>query len=152
MSGCVTSPTTEEQAYLAYSVGDRTRVTFDEIVASLSLKNANGLYQNLHVTLAATVNPVKTTHDPYMVAGILQRLDARISARVVEVLTGLNGQSLEETPRLGAQIATEAQSVVDQAMRQWQHGSEYEVKILVVSLYWTDTSVGRIPTPRRSSW
>ena len=153
MCGCVTSPAPQGQAYSAYAIGDRMRVALDEVIVSLPLKGAPRPYQNLHVGLAATVNPVKPTmYAPYTVSDILQRLDPRISARVVEVLSGMKGQSLDDMPALRVQVAREAQSVVDDAMQRWQHGSEYEVKILVVSLYWTDPSVGRAPTVLRSWW
>jgi len=106
-------------------VGDRTRVALDEVVVSLPMKATAQPYQNLHVGLAATINPVKTTlHDPYTVSGIIQRLDARIGARVVEFLTGVKGQSLDDMPLLRAQIARAAQAVVDEGMHRWQHGSD----------------------------
>ena len=151
--GCITSPAPEGQAYSAYAVGDRTRVALDEVVVSLPFIGASQPYQNLHVGLAATVNPVKATmYRPYTVTDILERLDARISARVVEVLSNLKAQSLDDMPALRAQVAQEAQAVVDEAMQRWQHGSDYEVKIRVVSLYWTDPSVGRAHTVLRSWW
>ena len=86
------------------------------------------------------------------VTDILQRLEARIGARLVETLGGLKQQSLDDMPLLRAQAARDAQAVVDEAMQRWQHGSEYEVKILVVALYWTDGSVGRAPSARRRLW
>jgi hypothetical protein len=119
----------------------------------LQLNGSAKPYQNLHIGLAGTVNPVKTTaYSSYTITDILQRLEARIGARLVEVLGALKQQSLDDMPRLRAQAAREAQAVLDAAMQQWQHGSEYEVKILVVSLYWTDGSVGRASNPRRSWW
>ena len=125
LCGCITSPAPEGAAYSAYAVGDRTRVALDEVVVSLPMKATAQPYQNLHVGLAATINPVKTTlHDPYTVSGIIQRLDARIGARVVEFLTGVKGQSLDDMPLLRAQIARAAQAVVDEGMHRWQHGSD----------------------------
>jgi hypothetical protein len=153
MNGCVTSPAPEGQTSYAYAVGDRTRVTLDEVIVSLPLTGATQSYQNLHVDLAATINPLKKTpYGPYTVTDILQRLEARIGARVVESLSGMKQQSMDDMPALRSQVAREAQAVVDEAMQRWQHGSEYEVKILVVSLYWTDASVGRTPTVRRWWW
>jgi hypothetical protein len=153
MCGCITTPAPEGQAYSAYAIGDRTRVALEEIIVSLPLKGATQPYQNLHVGLAATINPVKTTlYAPYTVTDILQRLEPRISARVVEVLSDKKMSSLDDMPALRVQMAQEAQAVVDEAMRHWQHGAEYEVKILVTSLYWTDPSVGRSPAVLRSWW
>jgi hypothetical protein len=153
LCGCLTSPAPEGAAYSAYAVGDRTRVALDEVVVSLPMKGATQPYQNLHVGLAATINPVKTTlHEPYTVSGIIQRLEARIGARVLEFLSGTKVQSLDDMASLRAQIAREAQNVVDEGMHRWQYGSDYDVKVLVVSLYWTDASVGRTPTIRHSWW
>src|SRR5258705_504368 len=105
MCGCVTAPAPEGQTSLAYAVGDRTRVTLDEVVVSLPLKGAAQPYQNLHLGLAATINPLKTTaYSSYTVTDILQRLEARIGARLVEVLSGLKQQSLDEMPLLRAQV------------------------------------------------
>ena len=151
--GCVTVPPAETQASYGSAVGDRTRISLDEIVVSLPLKGSTGPYQNLHVALAAAVNPVKTTiQSPYTVADILQRLDARISARVLETLLDTRGHSVDDAAALRNRIAHEAQSVVNEAMQHWQHGTEYEVKVLVVSLYWTDGSVGRPAASRRVWW
>ncbi len=134
----------------AYEIGDRARVTLDEVIVSLRLKGTTQPYQNLHVGLAAAVNPAKTTlYNSYTVANIIERLEARINARLVEVLSGLREESLDDMPTLRLLVAREAQAVVDDAMQHWQHGSEYDVKILVVSLYWADASVGRAPPVRR---
>ena len=98
LGGCATVPNQEGQISSAYSVGDRTRIALDEVVVSLPLKGM-GTYQNLHVHLAATVNPVKSTiYSAYTVSEIVQRLEARINARVVEVLYEQKEPSLEDTP------------------------------------------------------
>src|SRR5262245_47440193 len=61
-SGCATTPPAEGTAVSAYSVGDRARVMFDEVVVSLPLRGANSPYQNLHVAPAAVVNAKRTTY------------------------------------------------------------------------------------------
>ncbi|MFO1475084.1 MAG: hypothetical protein U1F98_00360 [Verrucomicrobiota bacterium] len=155
MCGCATTPAPEGQAYSASYVGDRSRVSLDEIVVSLPLKGAAQPYQNLHVGLAATINPVRagaTSYGMYSVTDILQRLEARIGACLVESLAGMKEQSIDNLQELRGRIVWEAQSVVDEAMKHWQHGADYDVKVLVVSLYWTDASVGRAPVVRRGWW
>lgn len=153
LHGCGTSPAPEGRTSYAYAVGDRSQVALDEVIVSLPLKGAAQPYQNLHVGLAAAINPVKTSpYSSYTVADILRRLEPRIGARLVEVLSGMKELSLDQTLALRAQVAREAQTVVDEAMERWQHGSEYDVKVLVVSLYWTDASVGRAPNIRRWWW
>jgi hypothetical protein len=151
LSGCATTSVQDGQTSAAYSVGDRTRVTLDEVVVSLPLKGFG--YQNLHVHLAVTVNPVKnTTYSASTVSEIVQRLESRINARVVEALYEKKQPALEDTPALRGEVAWAGQQVVDDAMRKWQHGSEYEVKVIVVSMYWTDASVGRSAANRRTWW
>jgi hypothetical protein len=151
-SGCATSPPAEGTAVSAYSVGDRARVTFEEIVVSLPFRGASASYQNLHVAPAAFVNARRTTYSrPYEAEGILRRLETRVAARLSEVLSSLGEQSLSDTPALRKTVLTEAQAVVDEALRQWEHGSEYRVEIVIASLYWTDASVGR-PQQQRGGW
>ena len=155
LSGCMTTPQTGEQAVSsAYAVGDRGQINLDEVVVSLPLRNdSSHPYQNLHVGLAAIVNPQKATHyDPYTVEQIVRRLEARIVARTVETLSGMGPQTIEGMPALGKMVAQDAQGVVDAALQHWEHGPEYWVNVVVVALYWTDASVGRNVQRRRGFW
>ena len=126
---------------------------FDEIVVSLPLRGANGSYQNLHVAPAAVVNVRRTTYSKvYEAQDILRRLEARVSVRLSEILSGLGEQSLSDAPALRKRAMTEAQAVVDEALRQWEHGSDYSVQIVIASLYWTDASAGRPQVQQRGWW
>jgi len=152
-AGCVTTPQTGGQVESAYAVGDRAQITLDEVVVSMPLRGGNGPYQNLHICLGALVNPQKTTlYDPYKVEGIVRRLESRIASRLVENLTGMGQQSAEDLAMLRKSIGTEAQAIVESALQHWQHAREYRVEVVVVSLYWTDASVGRPAQQRRSWW
>jgi len=151
-SGCVTSPPTEGTTSANY-VGDRARVTFDEVVVSLPLRGANAPYQNLHVAPAAVVNVRRITHSStYSAQDILRRLETRVAARLSEVLSSLGEQSLSETTALRRRVLTEAQAVVDEALHQWEHGSDYRVEMVIASLYWTDASVGRLQQQKGWLW
>ena len=153
LCGCATVPPPADTPVSATYVGDRARVAFDEIVVSLPFRGASGPYQNLHVALAALVNPRKTTlSNPYQAEQILRRVEARTAARISESLAKVGQQSLEDTERLRRKTQSEAQEVVEEALRQWEHGSDYRVEIVVVSLYWTDASVGRIQPQTRGWW
>jgi hypothetical protein len=152
LSGCVTAPPREGAAVSAYSVGDRGRVTFEEVVVSLRLSGANAPYQNLHVALAAFVNPLKPTlSSPYDAEGILRRMETRVIARVSESLSDLGEQSLN-TRELRKRILGEGQSVINDALRQWEHSSDYRVELVIASLYWTDASVGRLQQQKTGWW
>ena len=153
LCGCESAPPAAGEAVSAYYVGDRAHVSFDEVVVSLPLRGASAPYQNLHVSVAAVVNPRKTSwSSSYDVQGILRRVEHRIAARLSEVLSGLGEQSLSDAPALRRKIVAEAQPLVDEALRQWEHGSDYRVEMVVESLYWTDASVGRMGRQRTFSW
>ena len=148
-TGCVTAPPPEGTAVSAYSVGDSGRVVFDEVVVSLAFVGAHASYQNLHVVPAAIVNVRKaTSSSAYQAEQILRRMETRVAARLSEVLSGLGAQSLSDTAALRQRVLTEAQTVVDEALRQWEYGADYRVEIVIASLYWTDASVGRVQQQR----
>lgn len=156
LTGCVSSPPPTEGTVSTYSVGDRGRVTFEEVVVSLALRGADGIwipgYQNLHVVPAAVVNVRRTTPShAYEVEGILQRLEIRVIARVSEVLSKLPPQSLSDTAKLREIVIKEAQAVVNEGMAQWEHAQDYRVEMVIASLYWTDSSVGR-SAQQRGRW
>lgn len=154
--GCVSSPAPAEGTVSAYSVGDRGRVTFDEVVVSLPFRTADGTampgYQNLHVVPAAVVNVRRTTpSSAYEAESILQRLEIRVTARLSEVLSRLPPQSLNDTVNLREVVVRESQAVVNEGMAQWEHGQDYRVEMVIASLYWTDSSVGR-SVEQRGRW
>ena len=150
-NGCVAT-TTDGKTGASY-VGDRAHVLFDEIVVSLGLQESNSSYQNLHITPAALVNMTKrTSGGAYEAEGIVRRLEPRVAVRLTEVLNGLPSQSLKDTASLRRKILAEAQAVVDEAVRQWEHGEEYRLEMVIAGLYWTDASVGRAQPQRRGWW
>lgn len=143
-TGCVTSPPPEGAAVSAYSVGDGGRVVFDEVVVSLPFRGASAPYQNLHVAPAAVVNVrITTSGSAYEAEQIVRRLETRVAARLSEVLSNLGEQSLSDTASLRRRVLSEAQTVVDEGLRQWEHAAEFRVEMVIASLYWTDASVGR---------
>jgi hypothetical protein len=154
MPGCVTSPPPEGgMTSMAYAVGDRANVTFDEVVVSLPLRGVSTPYQNLHVALRAFVNPIRTTHsNPWDAQGIVQRCEGRMAARVSEALSSQREQSLSDTARLRELARQSAQAVVDEAMKKWESGADYRIEIAISSFYWTDASVGRIGAQNRQWW
>jgi hypothetical protein len=152
LSGCVTSPPPAEGQVAGYNVGDRARAGFEELVVSLRFRGANAPYQNLHIAMTAFINPIrKTSGDPYEAQGIVERCEPRIAARLSESFSRLGEQSLDDVPSLRQKARTEAQSIVDEALKRWEHGADYQVEMAVASLYWTDASVGQ-PQQRRGLW
>jgi hypothetical protein len=127
---------------------------FDEVVVSVPLREVKAPYQNLHISVAVLVNPQRISYSKsyYDVEHILKRLEGRTSARLLEMFNGQGDLSLEGMDRLRLRIQTEAQTLVDQAFRQWEHGADYRAEVIVTSLYWTDPSVGRALQSQRGGW
>jgi hypothetical protein len=152
--GCgSTPPAGEGELASAYAIGDRARVGFDEIVVSLPFRGVNTPYQNLHVSLTAFVNPIrKTDGTEWDVQRILRSCEGRIMTRLSERLSEQGEQSLGQTRKLRELIVIEARPIVDEAMKRWEHGSDFKVELAVSSLYWTDASVGRPAAAGRSWW
>jgi hypothetical protein len=152
LSGCINAPTATQPTSYASTLGDRGNVGLDEIVVSLPLKGSNAPYQNLHVNLAVLLNPVReTSGSPYEIEALVRRLDARLNARLVEVLSSAGEQSLDNTTALRNRIIAEAAPILDGALQNWKYAADYKVEIVVSALYWTDASIGR-PAPRARSW
>jgi len=154
LCGCVApQPAADQTGVSARYVGDRARVVFDEVVVSTPLREVKAPYQNLHIAIAVLVNPQRTSYShPYDVEQILRRLEGRIAGRLLELFGGQGEQSLDGMDRLRLRIQTEAQTVVDQAFRQWEHGTDYRAEATVANLYWTDPSVGRVQQSQRGAW
>ena len=149
LSGCARDRPQGEPYPYPSQVGDQGRVSFEEVVVSLPLRGATGPYQNLHVAVTASINPVDPGGmGPFFAEGIVRRTEARVAARLVQALSALGGQSIDRTDELRGRVAAEAQGAVDEAMRPWKRASEYRVEVSVTRLYWTDPSVGA-PAPRR---
>jgi hypothetical protein len=63
--------------------------------------------------------------------------------RLVETLLASGQIKVSDLGLLRTRSEEEAQGVVNQAMAGWKHADEYEVKVVVASLYLTHGSVGR---------
>jgi hypothetical protein len=103
--------------------------------------------------VTAFINPIrKTAGDPWQAQGIVQRCEPRVAVRLSRVLGGQAATAVQEAERLRELARSEAQAVVDEAMKRWEHGSDYHVEVAVASLYWTDASVGQSAQLRRWWW
>src|SRR4051812_42616032 len=81
--GCATAPPGPPGTTSAYSVGDRARATFDEIIISLPLGGSKTPYQHLHISVTAFINPILETNsfNTWEAESILQRCAPRVPAR-----------------------------------------------------------------------
>jgi hypothetical protein len=148
---CVTLPAGEGGSSAAY-VGDRASMALTEVVVSVPSPAAPG-YQNLHVVLGALVNPKKVSlFSPFEVEQIIRRAEPRISAHLLGIILASGSLGAPDLPRLRDRIAIEAQAAFGTLFGTWKHADEYEVRVVVTSLYFTDGSVGRPPESRRFWW
>ncbi len=135
---------------MASYVGDRTSVSFDEIVVSLKVGDSNAALQNLHVRLGAIINPRNVSlTDPYDVARIVSRQQARISDRLVDLLLNKGTVSPSSLARLKMETVDAARAVFAQAYSKWSRAKDYEVEIVVTAFFVTDLSVGTHASSQR---
>jgi hypothetical protein len=123
----------------------------DEIIASVPVEGANQPYQNLHVGLTALVTPrTAIPCDPEEVEAALHVFGPRISAAVLKLVTDSPTLSPHKLDHFRDDLAEAAQKAGAQAFARWPHAADCEIEVVVVSLYWTDSSVGRGERVKRS--
>jgi hypothetical protein len=131
-------------------IGDRSSVFFREVLAAVSVEGAARPNQNLHIAMAAIVNPVKSSDDTAPAEQIIRRQEARIASEVLAVALASPTLNARELKTLRVTLASAGQAVIEKAMSQWKHGSLFEVRIVVTSLYFTDPSVA--PSGPARAW
>jgi hypothetical protein len=125
-------------------------VRFDEVMAAVPVEGAHQVYQNLHVGIAATVSPhTNSTYNPNQVNWILRKLEPRVSAAILQVVTDSGTISPRKVGAFREAVAAKIQEVVAQTLSTWEHSPDYEVEVTVVSMYFTDSTVGRSDHGRR---
>jgi hypothetical protein len=153
-AGCSTPPpppasaAPAEQTSVRY-VGDRITVSLQEVIASVAVEGAGQPYQNLHVELAAVINPVKTetyssqSYSTFKVEDLVRRLGPRISSEVLKTLCEGRTLSPKTMGAIRSIIVSRAQDVVSQALSEWKYAADFSVEILITTMYLTDPSVGK---------
>ena len=121
-----------------------TNQPFREVVVSVPVEGAHQVYQNLHVQLVAIVNPTDpAVYDASTVRVMLNRLEPRTCAEVMKVLTDSPTISPHKLDQVRDAILTKIQPVIRETLREWPHAAQYDVEVVIVSIYWTDSTVGR---------
>jgi hypothetical protein len=121
-----------------------TNCAFREVIVSVPVEGAHQVYQNLHVQLVAIVNPLNASvYDASSVRGMLNRLGPRTCAEVAKLLSESPTTSPHKLDQVHDAIITKIQPVIRQTLRDWPHASQYDVDVVIVSMYWTDSTVGR---------
>ncbi|CAM3069526.1 hypothetical protein [Rariglobus hedericola] len=152
LSGCVTQPTATTPTAATSTLGDRATYKLEEIVVSLPLAGSQGPYQNLHITLAVFINPLRESYSyDYEAQGLVRRLEPRINSTVSASLLELDTQTIANTKALRIKAIAEAEKVLANTLRNWTYAADYKIEINVLNIYWTDSSGGREPSPA-SRW
>ena len=153
LSGCLTFPRSPEGTSMASYVGDRNTVELGTAVAPVLLAGEEASYVNLNVSLAVLIDTRKVAlfSDTRDVREIVRRHEPRLSARVVELLSGASISEPSEIGKLRAMIAEETQAEFEAVFKQWSDAPKYDVRIVVTGLYLTSLDV--TPTvPARTWW
>ncbi len=124
----------------------------DEIVVSV-LADEQGGYRNLHVGVSAIINPRKVSvYNPYDVRSLVKRLGPRLESKLVASILEFGRVGVGDLRLVRERLDGDAQSVIDDALSGWEHSDEYEIDVVIGSLYFTDGSVGRRNDPRPAWW
>lgn len=146
LTGCIglTLPTGDGPVTSAGYLGDRAALPLGEIIVSVPGTSDATAYRNLHVHLAAVINPVSiSTSDPDDVERVIVRTQTRLQARILEsVLTSPPGGT-SELGALRTRLAAEAQAQFDEVFTRWKFASAYRVELVVTSMFFTNGAVGR---------
>ena len=117
---------------------------FDEVMVAVPVEGAHQVYQNLHVGVAVSVTPRGVGgYNTNQVAWLFRRLEPRVDAAVLQVATDAGTVSPRKVGALRDAIAGRVQEVASQTVGNWEHTHSYDVELSVVSLYFTDSTVGR---------
>jgi len=148
-AGCRTAPPLEEPAEVPQNAKpvshfEGANVPFREVVASVPVEGAHQVYQNLHVGLEAIITP----HDPSVgdsaaVRVMTCRLEPKVAAEVLKAMTDSPTISPHKLDQVRDNITAKIQPVVHQVLQAWPQASQYDVEVVIVSMYWTDSTVGR---------
>ncbi|MBM4033572.1 MAG: hypothetical protein FJ291_17555 [Planctomycetes bacterium] len=129
-------------------VGDRLVVPLGETVVAVPLAGAEGGYANLHITLAAAMNPRRAALGGQAdAAAILHRTAPRISSAIIARAQQEKAVSVASLPALRAALLKEAESAFRAAIAKWVHAENYNIEFLATDFYLTNGSAAKSPPP-----
>ena len=137
---------------MAYYVGDQYSLYFNEIVVAVPSADKPAERHNLHVSLAAIINPKKFSwSDEHDAARIVRRCTVRLCAVVVDDILKHGPLSAKDLHMVATSATAKAQETFDRVFKLWKKADKYQVEIVITSFFLTDVSVGRAP-PRGFWW
>jgi hypothetical protein len=154
LTGCVTTPAPQGQAYSAGYVGDRASLSLGEQVFTINVgQGPTSELRNLHLRLEVIVNPRSLSFaTEYEVAGIIRRIEPRIEAHLVDFVPLGKSVAFEALPALKGEIVREAQATLLASYSKWKKAADFDVQVEATSYYLTDLSAGTPATTTRGWW
>lgn len=120
-------------------------------MASVPVEGAHQVYQNLHVGLAALVTAHNSAlYDSLKAQSLARRLEPKLTAEVVKALADSPTISPHKLDHVRDDVASKVQIAADNNLAQWPDAAPYAVEVVVVSMYWTDSTVGRYDLGREN--
>jgi hypothetical protein len=104
------------------------------------------------VILAAIINVRQETYVSFYDVDRSRRMEPRTSARVVDIVLAGGPVAPSQLSEVRGRVLAAAQAEFDAAYAKWEHAPEFEVALVVTSLYLTDGSVGRPANAGRGWW
>ncbi len=143
LAGCTSVPSDTNRISSASYVGDSAGMSIEEVVVAVPCKEVQSGFVNVHVVLTGIINPKKTSlSNTWDVQSILSRLSPRISSAVTVVIQQEPAPT-ENLIDLRDRIVKVANRVFAGEFSKWTSAEDYDVQIVVTSLYLTNGSVGR---------
>lgn len=119
-------------------------IPFREVIVSVPVEGAHQVYQNLHVGLMAAVTARDAAAgDPSAIKALALRLEPQVAWEVLKALTDSPTISPHKLDQVRDTLVAKIQPAVDQVLGAWPAAAQYDVKVIIVSMYWTDSTVGR---------
>lgn len=152
LAGCTVVPNDANRIDSAAYVGARSSLSLDELVVAIPCERAPLGVANLHISLAGIINAKKTSLGKTdEVRAILFRSSPRIAAAIVAIVQEQSAAA-RDLGTLRLLVAREADRVFADDFNKWTAASDFDVQLVVTSLYLTNGSVGRSPPSGRTWW
>ena len=157
VSGCATLPPPHNVTSKASYVGDYYTTQFADIIVSvptglaLPTGNENMSHENLHLSFSAIINPKDLSFSSkYDVGDIVRRYYERLASNIVEEILSYGEVKVQDLPVLRNKILQKAQVEFDKMFSKWSHSNDFEVEIVLTSIYFSDECGTR--STRRIMW
>ncbi len=150
MVGCATLPPPQGQTSKAGYVGDYDSILLKEIIVAVPTGIIENQYSNLHLSFSALINPKEVTiGSTYDVRRIVHRFSARLSSIIVKDILAYEKITVQDLPSLRDKLIEKAQIEFNKMFSKWTYSKNFDVEIVLSSIFLTDGSVGSSYRPYR---